>query len=105
MKRFFIITIIYLQPKTHFLFYGNATDQEDEKITRNIFLSQPVVTDKFRMIIRSAPETAVFKFDVIGMSPNKRYDNDPILSPQLFEEGKHFGVSIALLTQRQSKNM
>ena len=84
------------------MFYGNATDQEDEKITRNIFLSQPVVTDKFRMIIRSSPETAVFKFDVIGMSPNKRYDTDPILTPQLFEEGKHFGVSIMiLLTERQ----
>ena len=86
------------------MFYGNATDQEDEKITRNIFLSQPVVTDKFRMIIRSAPETVVFKFDVIGMSPNKRYDTDPILTPQLFEEGKHFGVSIMiLLTERQKK--
>ena len=99
--RFFIIIFVFLQPKTHFLFYGNATDQEDEKITRNIFLSQPVVTDKFRMIIRSAPETVVFKFDVIGMSPNKRYDTDPILTPQLFEEGKHFGVSIIiLLTER-----
>ena len=98
--RFFII-IICFQPKTHFLFYGNATDQEDEKITRNIFLSQPVVTDKFRMIIRRAPETVVFKLDVIGMSPDKRYDTDPILTSELFEEGNYFEVNIILLIETE----
>ena len=81
------------------MFYGNATDQEDEKITRNIFLSQPVVTDKFRMIIRRAPETVVFKLDVIGMSPDKRYDTDPILTSELFEEGNYFEVNIILLIE------
>ena len=69
------------------MFYGNATDQENEVITRNIFLSQPVVTNKFRLIIKKAPDTVVFKLDVIGMSPDRKYDADPVLTQQLFEEG------------------
>ena len=62
-------------------------------------MSQPVVTDKFRMIIRRAPETVVFKLDVIGMSPDKRYDTDPILTSELFEEGNYFEVNIILLIE------
>ena len=69
------------------MFYGNATDQENEAITRNIFLSQPVVTNKIRLMVEKAPDTVVFKLDVIGMSPARKSDADPVLTQQLFEEG------------------
>ena len=83
----FHLFFFFIQPVTHYMFYGNATDQSNELITRNIYLSQPVVTNKFRLIIKNAPDTVVFKLDVIGMSPDRKYDADPILTPQLFEEG------------------
>ena len=69
------------------MIYGNATDQENEAITRNIFLSQPVVTNKIRLMVEKAPDTVVFKLDVIGMSPARKYDADPILTPLPYEEG------------------
>ena len=70
------------------MFFGNANDQEDELITRKILLSQPVVTNKFKLIIRKASDTVVFKLDVIGMPPDKKYDADPVLTPLPYEEGK-----------------
>ena len=69
------------------MFFGNAGDQENELITRRIILSQPVVTNKFKLIIRKAADTVVFKLDVIGMPPDKKYDADPVLSPLSYEEG------------------
>ena len=70
------------------MFFGNADDQENALIARTILLSQPVVTNKFKLIIRKAADTVVFKLDVIGMPPNKKYDADPVLSPLSYEEGK-----------------
>ena len=78
------------------MFYGNASDQEDEKITRNILIPQPVVTDKFKLTVDNGPDSVVFKMDVIGMPPNKKYEVDPILTPQLFEEGNCFNFIIIL---------
>ena len=69
------------------MFFGNADDQSTV-ITRTIMLSQPVVTNKFKLIIRKAADTVVFKLDVIGMPPNKKYDADPVLTPLPYEEGK-----------------
>ena len=50
-------------------------------------MTQPVVTDKFRLIVRKAPDSVVFKLDVIGMTPDRRYENDPIFSQEVYEEG------------------
>ena len=84
------------------MFYGNASDQEDEKITRNILLPQPVVTDKFKLIVDNGPDSVVFKMDVIGMPPDKKYEVDPILTPQLFEEGNCFNFIIILASLKLS---
>ena len=70
------------------MFYGNASEQPTEVISRDIYLPNPVVTNKFRLIVRKGVESVVVKMDVIGMPPDKKYDADPMLTPQLYEEGK-----------------
>ena len=69
------------------MFFGEANDQDDELITRDIFLSQPVVTNKLKLIIRTAPDSVVFKMDLIGMPPDKKYAADPVLTPLPYEDG------------------
>ena len=76
-----------LQPDTYYMFFGDANDQTNELITRKIILSQPVVTNKFKLILLKAADTVVFKLDVIGMPPDKKYDADPVLTPLPYEEG------------------
>ena len=76
------------QPNIYHLFYGDAAVQRKEVITREIYLSQPVVTNRFRVVVRKAADIVVFKLDVIGMPPDKKYDTDPVLKPQTFQECK-----------------
>ena len=69
------------------MFFGNANDQANELIERDIVLSQPVATNKFKLIVQKDPDTVVFKLDVIGMPPYKKYDADPVLTPLAYEDG------------------
>ena len=69
------------------MFFGDVRDQKDELITREILLSQPVVTNKLKLIIRNAPDSVVFKMDLIGMPPDKKYAADPVLTPLPYEDG------------------
>ena len=72
------------------MFYGNASVQANEVISRNIYLPDPVVTNKFRLIVRKGAESAVIKMDVIGMPPDKKYNADPMLTSQLYQECKNY---------------
>ena len=70
------------------MFYGNASDQAKEVISRDIYFPDPVVTNKFRLIVQKGAESVVMKMDVIGMPPDKKYNADPMLTPQLYQECK-----------------
>ena len=70
------------------MFYGNASVQANEVIQRDIYLPDPVVTNKFRLSVRKGAESVVIKMDVIGMPPYKKYNADPMLTPQLYQECK-----------------
>ena len=54
------------------MFYGTASVQANEVISRDIYLPDPVVTNKFRLIVRKGAESVVIKMDVIGMPPDKK---------------------------------
>ena len=71
------------------MFFGEAKDQADELITRDILFSQPVVTNKFKLIVDEASPSVAIKMDVIGMPPNKKYDADPVLDPISYEDGNY----------------
>ena len=69
------------------MFLGNASEQPTELISRDIFISQPVVTNKLKLTVKKGSDSVVVKLDVIGMPPDKKKDADPVLEPQLYEEG------------------
>ena len=71
------------------MFFGEAKDQADELITRDILFSQPVVTNKFKLIVNEASPSVAIKMDVIGMPPDKKYDADPVLDPISYEDGNY----------------
>ena len=71
------------------MFFGEAKDQADELITRDILFSQPVVTNKFKLIVDEASPSVAIKMDVIGMPPDKKYEADPVLDPISYEDGNY----------------
>ena len=71
------------------MFFGNASDQADDLITRDIIFAQPVVTTEFMIIVKESCKAVVLKIDVIGMSPEKKYDTDPVLNPAPYEDGNY----------------
>ena len=78
------------------MFFGEAKDQADELITRDILFSQPVVTNKFKLIVDEASPSVAIKMDVIGMPPDKKYEADPVLDPISYEDGNYEGFMIYL---------
>ena len=78
------------------MFFGEAKDQADELITRDILFSQPVVTNKFKLIVDEASPSVAIKMDVIGMPPDKKYEADPVLDPISYEDGNHESFIIYL---------
>ena len=78
------------------MFFGEAKDQADELITRDILFSQPVVTNKFNLIVDEASPSVAIKMDVIGMPPDKKYEADPVLDPISYEDGNYQGFIIYL---------
>ena len=79
------------------MFFGEAKDQADELITRDILFSQPVVTNKFKLIVNEASPSVAIKMDVIGMPPDKKYEADPVLDPISYEDGNYEGFIIYLM--------
>ena len=75
--------------KVYHMFFGEAKDQADELITRDILFSQPVVTNKFKLIVNEASPSVAIKMDVIGMPPDKKYEADPVLDPISYEDGNY----------------
>ena len=69
------------------MFFGNASEQSDDLITRNIFFAQPVVTNRFKIIVYQAASSVVFKMDLIGMAPDQKYRADPVLDSNSYEDG------------------
>ena len=82
------------------MFFGEAKDQADELITRDILFSQPVVTNKFKLIVDEASPSVAIKMDVIGMPPDKKYEADPVLDPISYEDGNYEGFIIYLTDVR-----
>ena len=78
------------------MFFGEAKDQADELITRDILFSQPVVTNKFKLIVDEASPSVAIKMDVIGMPPDKKYEADPVLDPISYEDGNYKSFTIYL---------
>ena len=102
IKHYSRIFLIFVQLRlfqgsTYQMFFGNASDQTNELISRDIYFSTPVVTNKFKLIVGKAPDSIVFQLDVIGMPPDKKYEADPVLTPQAYEEGIITILYISLL--------
>ena len=55
------------------------------------------------MIIRKANNPVVFKLDVLGMPPEKKYEADEVLTTRLYEEGNCVEVNSHWF-KPQSKN-
>ena len=69
------------------MFYGNASEQMGDRISRDIMFPQPVVTDNFQLIVKKAAPSVLMKIDLIGMPPGKKYEADPVLEPKPYEDG------------------
>ena len=67
---------------------NNIDDTSSTVIKRNIYLPTPVVADLIRLTVTSGSAPVVFKLDVIGMDPAKKYATDPMLSPILYRDCK-----------------
>ena len=50
-------------------------------ISRRFLFPHPVATDKFTLTVLEGDEPLVFKMDLLGMPPEKKYAVDPILDP------------------------
>ena len=70
------------------IFFGNATDQDDNITNREILFPQPIVTNKFKLIFKKAATSVVIKMDLLGMPPDKKYESDPVLDPIAYEDCK-----------------
>ena len=57
-------------------------------ISRRILFPKPVVTDRFVLTVESGATPLVFKMDIIGMDPDKKYATDPILTPKTYQDCK-----------------
>jgi hypothetical protein len=57
-------------------------------IKRTIYFPTPVATDNFIIEVASGATPLVFKFDIIGMDPNKKYATDPMLTPVTYTDCK-----------------
>lgn len=57
-------------------------------IKRNILFTYPVATDNFIITVESGATPLVFKFDIIGMDPDKKYLADPMLTPKTYSDRK-----------------
>jgi hypothetical protein len=57
-------------------------------LSRDIYLPKPVVTDQLIMTVVSSMDTTVFKMDIIGLPPDKKYTLDPMLSPNTYTDCK-----------------
>ena len=61
-------------------------------IKRQIFLPTPVATDNFIIRVESGDTPLVFKLDIIGMDPDKKYAVDPMVTPVTYTDCKLFAV-------------
>lgn len=57
-------------------------------IKRRFFLPTPIATDNFIIRVESGTNPLVFKFDIIGMDPVKKYSVDPMLTPMTYTDCK-----------------
>ena len=59
-------------------------------VSRTVYLPQPIVTRFFRLnVVEGAPNVLV-KMDLIGMSAEKQYSQDPIFEPTYIRTRKYF---------------
>ena len=57
-------------------------------IKREIFLPYPIATDNFIITVESGATPLVFKMDIIGMDPVKKYETDAMLTPATYTDCK-----------------
>ena len=74
--------------QTFFVKLGKFDNTSSAVISRKIFFPVPVVTDRFVVTVVSGPIPLVFKMDIIGMDPDKKYATDPIFTPRMYQDCK-----------------
>jgi hypothetical protein len=57
-------------------------------VKRRILLPVPVSTDNFVLKVESGATPLVFKLDMIGIDPDKKYSVDPMLTPKTYTDCK-----------------
>ena len=58
-------------------------------LSRDIYLPNPIVTDQFTLTILESMDPTVFKMDIIGLTSDKKYNLDPVLSPNTYTDCKY----------------
>ena len=76
---------------------GKFDNTSSAVISRKIFFPVPVVTDRFVVTVVSGPIPLVFKMDIIGMDPDKKYATDPIFTPRMYQDCKLYSKMLLIV--------
>jgi hypothetical protein len=65
-------------------------------IETDLYLPQPVVTSRFVVNVVEANPSVVFRLDIIGLNPAKKYSIDPMLDQFIYQDCKRLNCFLNL---------
>ena len=66
-------------------------------IETDLYLPQPVVTSRFVVNVVEGNPSVVFRLDIIGLNPAKKYSIDPMLDQFTYQDCKRLNCCFLIL--------